>query len=132
MDAIIYIADPMCSWCYGFSKEITHLKEHYEKEFSFELIMGGLRPGGGDPWTDEFKNMLKHHWEKVGEASGLPFGYQLFDREFFNYDTEPACRAVCIMKEMNPEIAFDFFKAVQSGFVVFSIFCVLRYFLKDE
>ena len=116
MNSIIYIADPMCSWCYGFSNEVTQLKEQYAADFSFQMVMGGLRPGGGDPWEDKFKNMLKHHWEKVAEASGLPFGYELFNRESFNYDTEPSCRAVCVVKDLAPEHAFGFFKTVQSRF----------------
>lgn len=24
--AIIYLADPMCSWCYGFREEVTRLQ----------------------------------------------------------------------------------------------------------
>lgn len=113
---IIYIADPMCSWCYGFRDEITQLKEQYADQMDFNLIMGGLRPGGGDPWDQKMKDFLRHHWEQVGEASGQPFSYDLFDKDHFHYDTEPACRAVRVLRDLAPEKELDFFKAVQYGF----------------
>ena len=67
-DAIIYIADPMCSWCYGFREELTRLKNQYADQMDFQLIMDGLRPGGGDAWDQKMKDFLRHHWEQVGEA----------------------------------------------------------------
>ncbi len=50
--------------------------------------------GSNPEEPDEMKNFLKGHWEHVTQASGQPFGYKLMEREDFNYDTEPSCRAV--------------------------------------
>lgn len=116
MNQLIYIADPMCSWCYGFSPVITELKNQYKGSFEFALIMGGLRPGGGDPWNEKFKGFLRHHWEQVGKASGQTFNFDLLDWEEFNYNTEPACRAVVVVRHLAPAKEFDFFKAIQKGF----------------
>lgn len=113
---IIYLADPMCSWCYGFRGEITKLKEAYAGQMDFSLIMGGLRPGGGDPWNQKMKDFLRHHWEKVAEVSGQAFQYDLLEWDEFLYDTEPSCRSVCVVKSLAPEHAFEFFKAVQYRF----------------
>lgn len=113
---IIYIADPMCSWCYGFSPEITKLKEFYNEQAKFTLIMGGLRAGGGDAWDDQMKNFLKDHWKHVADASGQPFSYELLEKEQFDYDTEPACRAVRVVRDMSPKQEFEFFKAIQKRF----------------
>lgn len=116
MQTLLYIADPLCSWCYGFRDEITKLKDHYSEELGFSLIMGGLRPGGGEEWNDSFKNMLRHHWEQVQERSGQPFNYDLLSWDHFNYDTEPPCRAVRVVRDLAFGREFDFFKAVQSAF----------------
>ena len=43
------------------------------------------------------ENTLEH-WRHVHEASRQPFDFKFFDREQFVYDTEPACRAVVIMR----------------------------------
>jgi len=115
---IIYIADPMCSWCYGIAPEITKLKKAYAKEAKFTLIMGGLRVGGGDAWNKEFKSFLKEHWKHVEEASGQEFGDKIFEREVFDYDTEPACRAVRVVRDIVPQREYEFFKAIQKGFYV--------------
>lgn len=115
---IIYLGDPMCSWCYGFSPEITQLLELYKKEAKFTLIMGGLRAGGGDAWNDQMKQFLRNHWKHVEETSGQKFGYTLLEREHFDYDTEPACRAVRVVRDLSPQQEFKFFKAVQQRFYI--------------
>ena len=116
---VIYVGDPMCSWCWGISPDLIKLRDHYRsKEIGYRLLMGGLRPGGGDPWDDQMKNFLKEHWKHVHEASGQPFGYALMDLEAFNYDTEPSCRAVVAARPMVKEKEMEFFEAVQRKFYV--------------
>jgi len=116
---IIYVGDPMCSWCWGISPALIKLRDHFVPEkIAFKVLVGGLRPGGGEPWNDEMKNFLKHHWEQVNERSGQPFGYALMDREEFNYDTEPSCRAVVAARPLVKEREMEFFEAIQRKFYV--------------
>ena len=118
-EEIIYIGDPMCSWCWGISPELNALKRHAaDQGVPFTIIMGGLRPGGGEEWNDQFKNFLKHHWEEVNKRSGQPFGYDIFEKENFNYDTEPACRAVVTARHIAPEKSLYFYEYVQHYFYV--------------
>lgn len=118
-EEIIYIGDPMCSWCWGISPELNALKRYGEAEgIPFTLVMGGLRPGGGEEWNEEFKGFLKHHWEEVSKRSGQPFGYDLFEQTYFDYDTEPACRAAVTARKMAPEKALSFYELVQHYFYV--------------
>lgn len=116
---IIYIGDPMCSWCWGISPQLNQLERQARmKGIPYRIVVGGLRPGGGDPWNQEFKNFLKHHWEEVTARSGQPFGFDLFELETFNYDTEPSCRAVVAARTLNPEIEGRFFELTQHFFYV--------------
>lgn len=116
---IIYVGDPMCSWCWGISPALHQLEQRAAQEgIPFRIVVGGLRPGGGDPWNEQFQNFLKHHWEEVNERSGQPFGYSLFERESFNYDTEPSCRAVVAARTMDPTLEHRFFELVQHHFYV--------------
>ena len=116
--SIIYIGDPMCSWCWGIANELEQLKKDFQEVCSFQLVVGGLRPGGGDKWNTSFKQFLKKHWEHVHHQSGQAFSYDLLEKEQFNYDTEPACRAVRVVRDLAPEKEFDFFKAIQYRFYV--------------
>lgn len=116
---IIYVGDPMCSWCWGISPDLVKLRDHYRKEqVAFRILVGGLRPGGGDPWDDQMKSFLKHHWQEVNQRSGQPFGYDLFEKENFNYDTEPSCRALVATRSMVKDDELEFFEAIQRKFYV--------------
>ena len=48
---LIYVMDPMCSWCYGFAPVIKRLVAEQEGTLQFKLVMGGLRPGTEKPRT---------------------------------------------------------------------------------
>lgn len=115
---LIYFGDPMCSWCWGIANSLSELKNKFKDSLSFELVMGGLRPGGGDPWNDEMKAFLKEHWGHVNDASGQEFNYGIFNKSHFNYDTEPPSRAVVLVRSMFPNLEFDFFKSIQHRFYV--------------
>lgn len=115
-DKLIYVGDPMCSWCWGITNHLEKLKDEYADQLNFELILGGLRPGGGEDWTEEFRSMLRSHWEHVREASGQPFDFDFFERENFNYDTEPAARAVRVVRDIDPGKEWPFYKRLQQAF----------------
>lgn len=113
---LVYIGDPMCSWCYGIAEELAQVTDHYKETVDLEIIMGGLRAGGGEKWNTQFKDFLKHHWEDVGMLSGQPFKFDILDWEAFDYDTEPSCRAVVTVQSFDSDKALSFFKEVQKGF----------------
>lgn len=112
---LIYIADPLCSWCYGFGPELAKVLERHG-DTELDLVMGGLRPFNREAPSDAFKAMLRGHWEHVARASGLGFDPAVLDRAGFVYDTEPPCRAVVTARHLDPSRAFDFMKAVQLAF----------------
>lgn len=113
---LIYVGDPMCSWCYGIAEELAQTTEHYKGTVDLELIMGGLRAGGGEEWNTQFKDFLKHHWEDVGMLSGQPFKFDILEWEAFDYDTEPSCRAIVTVQSIESKKSLSFFKEVQIGF----------------
>jgi putative protein-disulfide isomerase len=113
---LIYFADPMCSWCWGFAPTIAAVRERYDGLLPIRLIMGGLRPGTDTPMTEAAKQAVRPHWGHVAEASGQPFDYGFFDRDGFVYDTDPAARAVVIVRSLRPALALDFLERVQRAF----------------
>lgn len=114
---IIYVGDPMCSWCYGIAKDLEQLKAYGEHEnIPFKIVVGGLRPGGGDAWTEEFRSFLKNEWESINERTGQEFGNKLFELDSFDYDTEPSCRALVSLRRLSPEKELQLFEAIQRKF----------------
>jgi len=112
---LIYIGDPMCSWCYGIAEELRATKDHFADQVKFEMVMGGLRPYNTQTMAD-LKDFLSHHWSDVNKASGQKFNYGILDSTQITYDTEPPCRASVVVRDMNQELEFDFFKAMQKTF----------------
>jgi len=112
---LLYVADPLCSWCYGFGPELAKLLAR-NPEARVDLVMGGLRPFNREPMSAAFKDMLRGHWGHVAHASGLPFEPAVLDREGFIYDTEPPCRAVVTARNLDAAKALALMKAVQSAF----------------
>lgn len=115
---LIYFGDPMCSWCWGLTNHLNKIVNTFKDKLDFEMIMGGLRPGGGDLWNDAMKSFIRQHWVHVEQRSGQPFRFDLLNRESFNYDTEPACRAVRVIRDLLPEKEFEFFRRIQYAFYV--------------
>ncbi|MCB1169371.1 MAG: DsbA family protein [Leptospiraceae bacterium] len=116
-EAVLYVGDPMCSWCYGFNPVLSKVEEVYGDRIPVKAVMGGLRPGElAEPLDERLSRFLRHHWKQVEEATGQPFGYEFLDREGFVYDTEPACRAVVAFRNFLPSREFSFFSDLQSAF----------------
>lgn len=111
-----YFADPMCSWCWGFSPVIEAIREDYRDRLKVALILGGLRVGATEPMNAKQREDILHHWRAVQEKTSQPFRFDGALGEGFIYDTEPACRAVVAMAELAPEAVFPLFKAIQAAF----------------
>ncbi|HEY8609035.1 MAG TPA: DsbA family protein [Noviherbaspirillum sp.] len=117
MASLIYIADPMCSWCYGFGPELASLQAGLPG-LPVHVVTGGLRAYNRQPADDTFRNMLRGHWEEVAARTGLPFTDTGMTGPGFVYDTEPACRAVVAARLLSPSAALPVFTAVQRAFYV--------------
>jgi putative protein-disulfide isomerase len=113
---LLYIADPMCSWCYGFSPVIAAIAERFADRMALRLVMGGLRAGNTAPMRQEDKDYIRSAWTRVNAASGQPFDFHFFDRESFVYDTEPACRAVVTARRLLPRLALPFMGRISQAF----------------
>jgi len=112
---LIYVGDPMCSWCYGIAPELDNVKNHFGDKINYEVVLGGLRPYNKQNMI-ELKDFLSDHWQHVNEASDQPFNYEILNSNEITYDTEPPCRAVVAVRQIDEVKALTFFKEVQSAF----------------
>jgi putative protein-disulfide isomerase len=115
MPSLIYVADPMCSWCYGFAPELVTLLQGLP-DMPVEIVVGGLRAYNKEPVDEQLRTSLLDHWKQVGEASGLPFAPNHLLEPGFVYDTEPACRAVVTARNLAPTAVLSVFHAIQHAF----------------
>lgn len=112
---LLYFADPMCSWCWGFAPVMLRVTD--ELPYEVEVIMGGLRAGETRGMTPELREYVQHHWQQVEATTGQAFRFDGALPDGFVYDTEPACRAVVTVRELAGEsIAIEYLHRLQEAF----------------
>jgi len=111
---LIYVGDPMCSWCWGFAPEIKMLAD----DLPVEVVVGGLRPGpSAQELDDRMADFLRGHWVEIAERTGQPFDTEfLARRDGWIYDTEPAAIAVALLREVDEASTLDYFTEIQHAF----------------
>jgi putative protein-disulfide isomerase len=112
---IIYVGDPMCSWCWGIAPQLDELRRRLP-ELPFRIVTGGLRPGPDAKPIEALAGFLEHEWTQIAGRTGQPFDHSLLGRPGWLYDTEPACRAVAVMRALDPPRAWPLFKRIQRAF----------------
>ena len=70
MKTLYYVADPMCSWCWGFQPVLEKVKEALPEELSPVYIMGGLARDTDDPMPDAMQAHIQHAWRDVAAITG--------------------------------------------------------------
>lgn len=87
---LIYVMDPLCSWCFAFMPVLQRLAEIAEAEgMSLQIVAGGLR----------------HEGEKGTGSIELTI-----------YDNEPPCRAIVSARSLDPSKVLPFVIQLQQGF----------------
>lgn len=87
------------------------------QDYQFSLVVGGLRTKGEMPWNETSKNYLKEHWQQVSQRTGQAFSDRLFEKEQFEYDTYPSCKAVVTVRELfGMQNAFSYLHTIQEAF----------------
>ncbi len=116
--ALIYVVDPMCSWCWGFSPVLEELRRQYQEQISFQLMLGGLRPGNTERFDNSRRGYILQHWHAVQERTGQPFNFNFQMGSTFTYDTEPASRAIVVVRQLVPGQEWAFLKEIQVAFYI--------------
>jgi len=116
---LIFVGDPMCSWCYGFGKEMTAIVENMP-ELDVQIVVGGMTAGSTQVLDDAGKQFRLTHWARVEQMSGAEFNREgLLARKNFVYDSGPVCRAIVTASLMDPSTdRLKIFRAYQRAFYV--------------
>jgi len=116
---VIFVVDPMCSWCWGFVPVIESLR--LNSNYPCSVVVGGLRGAGEMVWDSSSKNYLKRHWAQVAKSTGQVFNTALFEKETFDYNTHSACKAIVTVRELfGMKRAFEYLHILQEAFYVHS------------
>ncbi len=115
MNAILYyIADPMCSWCWGFHPVLQKVKAALPEGVEMRYIMGGLARDTDEPMSDEVRAYVQNAWREVSARTGARFNDDFWTRCQPRRSTYPACRGVLCAARVEAGPAY--FEAVQRAY----------------
>lgn len=113
---LLYVMDPMCSWCWGFAPVAEALiAQAREAGVPTRLVPGGLR-SGSSALDASTRRYILEHWQAVAEATGQAFRFEGAMPDGFVYDTEPACRALVAARELDAERVWPLLGLIQRAF----------------
>ncbi|MCQ4346832.1 DsbA family protein [Pseudomonas stutzeri] len=116
---LLYVMDPMCSWCWGFAPVFDVLAAQAGAAgMTLHLVAGGLRPGSVRALDAGSRDYILGHWRAVAERTGQRFRFESALPEGFVYDTEPASRALVVARSLAPERVWPLVRAIQQAFYV--------------
>jgi putative protein-disulfide isomerase len=113
---LLYVMDPMCSWCWGFTPVVEALAaQAAEAGIELQWVVGGLRRE--QKVLDEAGRVrVFGHWQTVNASTGQSFDFIRGLPAGLIYDTEPACRALVTARSLNPQKVLPFARLIQEAF----------------
>ena len=114
MSTLVYVADPMCAWCWGFSPVLEEARRVLPQEVNLRYVMGGLARDSDVPMSEEVRNYVQDAWRTVATTTGAQFNWDFWDRCQPRRSTYPACRAAIAagLQEALPQM----FNALQRAY----------------
>ncbi|OWK44755.1 DSBA-like thioredoxin domain protein [Pseudomonas oleovorans subsp. oleovorans] len=113
---LLYVMDPMCSWCWGFAPVVEALAEQAAVDgVPLQIVTGGLRR---DQLAINAAARVRYlgYWQAVNASTGQLFDFDRGLPEGLVYDTEPACRALVTARQLDAASAWTLLKLVQQAF----------------
>ncbi len=106
---LIYVHDPMCSWCWGFApvwvETRRFIEQHYDSSLlDIKLVVGGLAPDSDQAMPESLAKTIDGHWHTITEKLGTRFNHDFWINNTPRRSTYPACRAVITAREMGGSV----------------------------
>ena len=114
---LLYIYDPMCSWCWGFRPVLEQVKQALPDSIEVQYILGGLAADTDLPMPQEMQNTIRETWKTIQqEIPGTEFNYDFWTECNPRRSTYPACRAIIACRIQQPEKEPAMLLAIQQAY----------------
>jgi len=101
---LIYVHDPMCSWCWGFEPVRAQLFAALDGRIPIRRLVGGLAPDSDAPMPAEMRLGLQQTWRHIQQAiPGTEFNFDFWCKCAPRRSTYPANRAVIAARRQGEE-----------------------------
>ena len=113
---LIFVLDPMCSWCWGFRSTFEQLKQALPEGVEVKYVMGGLAPDSDEPMPQKTRDYVQSQWKKVSQETGAQFNWDFWQCCVPKRSTYPSCRAVIAAGLQNEFARADMIYAIQQAY----------------
>ncbi|WP_020683074.1 DsbA family protein [Marinobacterium rhizophilum] len=115
MNALLYIMDPMCSWCWAFAPELQTVRARFAN-MPVSFIMGGLAPDSTEPMPDALAQQIQSTWRQIEARTGTAFNHDFWTLNSPRRATYDACRAVIAATRIRPDAQEPMIDAIQRAY----------------
>ena len=91
---LIYVHDPMCSWCWGYAPTWQKLEAALVNKLPIEYRVGGLAADTDLPMSQDMQLQLQAIWQKISSQLGTEFNFDFWRDCQPRRSTYPSCRAL--------------------------------------
>lgn len=114
--ALIYVMDPMCSWCYAFQPHLRDMVSQLRPGIRIYCYMGGLAPDSDKPMSKELQQAISKTWRDIEQRTGTEFNQQFWEKCQPRRSTYPACRAVISAEQITTGSGMLMAEAIQRAY----------------
>ena len=117
MITLLYIHDPMCSWCWGFAPMWRKLQEHLPSNISVKYLLGGLAADSDLAMPQSMQDNIQQIWKTIQQTiPGTQFNFEFWTKTKPRRSTYPACRAVIAARKQSQTMDKKMILAIQEGY----------------
>jgi putative protein-disulfide isomerase len=92
---LIYVHDPMCSWCWGFEPTRAKLFTALDGRIPIHRLVGGLAPDSDAPMAHDMQLGLQQTWQHIQQTiPGTEFNFDFWSDCAPRRSTYPSNRAI--------------------------------------
>lgn len=114
---LIYIHDPMCSWCWGFRLVLQALLASLPTNIEVIRMLGGLAADSDSPMPDAMQQSLQQTWQVIQEKiPGTEFNFDFWANCLPRRSTYPACRGVIAARQQGAKYDKAMTYAIQTAY----------------
>ena len=103
VNKLIYVHDPMCSWCWGYKPTWQKLETALVNILPIEYRVGGLAADSDQLMSADMQLQLQGIWQNISNQLGTKFNFNFWRECQPRRSTYPSCRAALIARSFNKE-----------------------------
>lgn len=114
---LMYIHDPMCSWCWGFRPALQQLLDTLPENVQVTRSLGGLAADSDDLMAEKMQERLQQTWKAIQQRiPGTEFNFDFWSRCTPRRSTYPSCRGVIAARQQGAKYDEEMTHAIQKGY----------------